>query len=272
MEAVSQGEGSAMSLQAIIEERLQRRPLLLMTHVIVGYPSIEVNWTMLEIMAEHDVDVVELQLPFSEPMADGPTFVAANEGALKNGMNVQKYFDFLERSTQAFGFPQLCMGYYNPVFRMGHTGFCERLKAAGAKGFIVPDLPVEEAGDLPAVADSAGLAPIQLMTPTNTSERLAKIAELARGFVYAVARKGVTGAKTDLAGDDLDPFLRRCRAVTDLPLALGFGLSNGDDLRQLHGKVEMGIVGSALLKTWESGGEPAFRELIASLAAARGKR
>ena len=258
-----------MNLQAYIQERLQKRKLLLMTHVIVGYPSIEVNWTMLEIMAEHDIDIVELQLPFSEPMADGPTFVAANEGALKNGMNVQRYFEFLAKSTAAFSFPQLCMGYYNPVFRMGHEGFCERLKAAGVQGFIVPDLPIEEAGDLPAVADAAGLSPIQLMTPTNTAERLGQIAEFARGFVYTVARKGVTGAKTDLAGDDLSPFIQRCREATDLPLALGFGLSNSEDLRKLHGQVEMGIVGSALLKTWERGGEPAFRELIASLAAAR---
>lgn len=258
-----------MNLQSYLTDRLSDRKLLLMTHVIVGYPSVEVNWTMLEIMAEHDIDIVELQLPFSEPMADGPTFAAANEGALKNGMTVQGYFDFLARSTKAFNFPQLCMGYYNPVFRMGHDGFCKRLKDAGAKGFIVPDLPVEEAGDLPATAAAAGLSPIQLMTPTNAPERLARIAEIASGFVYAVARKGVTGAKTDLSGDDLDPFLSRCRAATDLPLALGFGLSNANDLRQLHGKVEMGIVGSALLKTWEAGGEPAFRELIAALAAAR---
>lgn len=258
-----------MSLQAYIEERLKQRKLLLMTHVIVGYPSIEVNWTMLEIMAEHDIDIVELQLPFSEPMADGPTFVAANEGALKNGMNVQKYFEFLTKSTVAFSFPQLCMGYYNPVFRMGHEGFCKRLKDAGSRGFIVPDLPIEEAGDLPAAAAAHGLAPIQLMAPTNTTERLAAIAKFARGFVYTVARKGVTGAKTDLAGDDLSPFIQRCRAATDLPLALGFGLSNANDLRALHGQVEMGIVGSALLKAWERGGEPAFRELIASLAAAR---
>lgn len=257
-----------MSLQSYIAERLQERRILLMTHVIVGYPSIEANWRMLEIMAEHDVDLVELQMPFSEPVADGPTFARANQLALEGGATTGGYFDFLGRSAAAFPFPHLMMGYYNPVFRMGHAGFCRRLAACGAHGFILPDLPFEEYGDLESQAAEHGQESILLMTPTNTEARLQAIGQKASGFVYAVARKGVTGKKTQLDGG-LEEQLARYRSATDLPLALGFGLVSGDDLRRLHGQAEVAIVGSALLDSWENDGADGYAALVADLAGAR---
>ena len=132
----------------------------------------------------------------------------------------------------------------------------------------MPDLPFEEYGDLEACAAEQGQEPILLMTPTNTPERLRAIGQKARGFVYAVARKGVTGQKTDL-DEDLGGQLGRYREATDLPLALGFGLRVGDDLRRLHGKAEVAIVGSALLDCWEKQGSGAFASLMADLAGAR---
>ena len=160
------------------------------------------------------------------------------------------------------------MGYYNTAFRMGHGPFCRRLRNSGVSGFILPDLPIEEYGDLFALSDDSGLCPILLMTPTNSRERLAEIGERVSGFAYAVARRGVTGLKTDFAGATFE-LLARCRAATDLPLALGFGLRSGDDLRQLHGRVEVGIVGSALLGAWERGGADEYRRLLRELASAR---
>ena len=264
------GGGGGAGLEAYVRRRLAGgdRRILLMAHLIVGYPSLEANRAMLRSLAEHDVDLVELQMPFSEPVADGPTFVRANQEALSRGITLRTYFDFFHETGQAAAFPRLFMGYYNTVFRSGHGEFCQRLRAAGGSGFIVPDLPYEEYGDLFDVSDSHGLDPVLLMTPTNTGSRLAELGRRARGFVYAVARKGVTGRRTQLQ-DELYRFLDACRGATDLPLALGFGRGGGDDLRALHGRVEIGIVGSALLTAWEEGGQAGYDRLLGELAEAR---
>lgn len=257
-----------MSLEPYLRERLKEKRILLMTHLIVGYPSLEANWRMMEIMAELGVDLVELQMPFSEPMADGPTFVRANQEALAGGMTRDRYFEFMARSASSFPFPHLMMGYYNTLFAMGHRAFCQSLSEAGGRGYIVPDLPWEEYGDLFGLSESADLDPILLMTPTNSRTRLQELGQHARGMVYGVARRGVTGRATELESETYG-FIERCRSATSLPLALGFGLRRGDDLRRLHGVVEVGIVGSALLQKWEEAGEAGYRDLIVELAQAR---
>lgn len=260
-----------MNLEEYIRSELDRpdRSILLMAHLIVGYPSVDANWRMLEIMAEVGVDLVELQMPFSEPVADGPTFVRANQLALEAGLSVDDYFTFMAKATANFPFPHLMMGYYNTAYKLGHTTFCNRLRAAGAVGFILPDLPCDEYGDLFDVSSDCELSPIMLMTPTNTQDRLQQIAQQASGFVYTVARKGVTGKKTELE-NDLFQFVGRCRAVTELPLAVGFGLRRGDDVRNLHDRVEVAIVGSALLEVWEGRGEDHYRDFLLELAVGRG--
>ena len=257
-------------LEAHVRERLAAgdRRILLMTHLIVGYPSLEANRAMMRRMADHDVDLVELQMPFSEPVADGPTFVRANQEALSRGLTLDAYFDFFREAGELAAFPRLFMGYYNTVFRAGHAGFCRRLQEAGGSGLILPDLPYEEYGDLFDLGARHRLDPVLLMTPTNTAGRLSELGRRARGFVYAVARKGVTGRRTELR-EELYGFLDTCRAATDLPLALGFGLRGGEDLGALHGRVEIGIVGSALLTAWEEGGEDGYSRLLGELAAAR---
>ena len=257
------------SLETYIRERLQQRKLLLMTHAVVGYPSLEASWQMLEIMQEAGVDLVELQMPFSEPIADGPLFVKANEGALRNGIRWQDYFGLLKRASDAFDFPVLMMGYCNTAFRMGYAAFCERLRASGGSGYIIPDLPVEEFGELWEPSAAHPLSPIMLCTPTSTDERLQEICERANGFVYCVARKGVTGKATAL-DVGVTKFLQRCRKFTSVPLGLGFGLSQPEHLKTLHGHVEMAIVGSALLRSWEEGGAEQYRTHLMQLAEARG--
>lgn len=253
-----------MNLAHYIEERLKQKDILLMTHAVVGYPSLKENWRMLEMMQNAGVDLVELQMPFTEPSADGPLFVKANQHALKNGVRRKDYFDFMKKAAQAFDFPILMMSYYNPVFVMGHQAFCQQLQESAGVGFILPDLPVEEYGDLFQHSQDAELSPILLCTPTNTSERLHEIAQHGVGFLYCVARKGVTGAQTQI-DQALASFLARCRTVSSLPLALGFGLSSGKDLQQLQGKVEIAIVGSALAKTWEEKGPQGFQHHLAGL-------
>ena len=254
-------------VETYLRQRLQRKTLLLMTHVVVGYPSLEANMAMLEAMQRAEVDVVEFQLPFSEPIADGPVFVRANQHALAAGMNWERYFKFMQRATSAFDFKVLMMGYYNSVLQMGHEPFCACLAEHGGSGCIVADLPPEEASDLLHHADTHHLSPIVFMTPTNSSARLQEIGRHARGFVYCVARKGVTGRQTHI-DDSLEAFMTRCRQVTSLPLALGFGLRTGADLRRLHGLADMGILGTALLMAWEQGGAAQYERLLQDLRTA----
>lgn len=253
-------------LETYIRQRLQRKKLLLMTHTVVGYPSLDANMAMLEAMQRADADLVELQLPFSEPIADGPVFVRANQGALAAGMNWERYFTFMQRVTTAFDFKILMMGYYNSILQMGHETFCSCLAEHGGSGFIVADLPPEEASDLYQHADTLHLAPVNLMTPTNSLARLQHIAQHARGLVYCVARRGVTGQKTNI-DTTLEAFIGRCRQATSLPLALGFGLRTGADLRRIQGLVEIGIIGTALLTAWEQGGAEQYQKLLQNLQA-----
>ena len=257
-----------MNLTGYIRQRLKDRRLLLMTHLIVGYPSLDANRRMLEIMGEVGVDLVELQMPFSEPIADGALFARACQESLEAHTTLAHYFDLLSESAARHDFPHLMMGYYNVVLQCGEAPFSERLAAAGAAGLIIPDLPIEEYAGLHAACRQHGLSGIQLMAPTCSPQRLQTIGSHAEGFVYAVARKGVTGRESELGQGVLD-FLSTCREYTDLPLGVGFGLRRAEHVRQLHGYVEIGIVGSALLIAWESGGEDAYRELLESLADAR---
>lgn len=251
-------------LEQYLRERRQNKDLLIMTHVVCGYPSFEDNWTELEIMAEFGVDIVELQFPFSEPSADGPLFVRANELALKAGVTPADCFAFMEKVTKHFPFKVLMMGYYNTAFKMGIDAFLQRLAAAGGCGYILPDLPVDEAIELHRLSEQYDLAPVVLMTPTSTERNLAKLGGAARGMVYAVARKGVTGTKTDMS-DELNQFLARCREHTNLPIGVGFGVSSKDDIDFLRGRADMAIIGTAALRAWEEGGEERLRGFFSQL-------
>ena len=254
------------ALESHVREQLSRKPLLIMAHAVVGYPSLDANWVMLEAMDAAGVDLVELQLPFSEPIADGPWFVRANHAAIRAGTAWDAYFDLAARAARRFRFSTIFMGYYNSVFRMGAAGFCARLADGGLRGFIVADLPPESAADLNAMARAQALDPILLMTPTNSPERLAEIGRQASGFVYCTARTGVTGARTDLS-QGVAAFLARCRSATSLPLALGFGIKTPGDVRELRGLADIAVVGTACLEVWEQHGPLAYRQFLTGLAA-----
>jgi tryptophan synthase alpha chain len=255
-----------MGLQAYIEERKKDRDLLVMAHVVCGYPSFEDNMQELEIMAEAGVDLVELQFPFSEPSADGPLFVKANEQSLKSGTTVDQCFDFMKRASERFPFKILMMGYYNTAFKMGEEVFVNRIKASGGVGYILPDLPVEESSNLHKLSEQAGIEPIILMTPTSSDKRLAILGKASRGMVYVVARKGVTGSKTNM-GDDVISLVERCRQHTDVPMGVVFGISCKADMDFLRGTADLAIVGTAALKTWESSGAEGLRVFFAELMA-----
>lgn len=258
-----------MALNNYLSERKKtlhnsKRPAMIMTHVVCGYPSFDANWKALEIMDSFGVDLVELQFPFSEPSADGPLFVKANQEAIVNGVHVEDCFEFMAKVTAKFSFKVVMMGYYNTVFKTGHRKFLERLKEVGAHGFILPDLPVEEAGELHAIAKELDLSPIVLMTPTNSDARLAELASCADGFIYTVARKGVTGTNTSM-NQEVSTFITRCRQFTNLPLAVGFGVSTAEDVSFIGQHADIAVIGTAALKAWEESQEVGLNAFFSQL-------
>jgi tryptophan synthase alpha chain len=253
-------------LEPYVRSRLKEKDILLMTHAVVGYPSLEENWAMLECMAEAGIDLVELQLPFSEPIADGPAFIKANQSALEHNIHWDDYFEFFLKASSAFDFPLLFMGYYNSVFTMGEDNFCKRLKTAGGSGYIIADLPMEASSELDKAGKQLNLDHIQIMTPVNSDDRMKQIADHASGFLYCVARKGVTGKQTSF-DDTISEYIQRCRKATDLPLALGFGIKTAEQVASLKGLADIAIIGTACLEVWERQGREEYKKFLIDLAA-----
>jgi tryptophan synthase alpha chain len=209
-------------------------------------------------------DLMELQIPFSEPIADGPVILDANQRALRAGASVERCLRFAEEVAQRFEIPFVVMSYYNILFKFGVGAFAKALSRAGVRAAIVPDLPLEEAGPYLAAMGDAGLDPIFVYSPQTSDARMAAIAEHARGFVYCVARKGVTGADTDFSAG-LDAYLARCRSATPLPLALGFGVKTRSDVDAVRGKADIAVIGSQTLRVLHDRGAAGVRAFVAGL-------
>lgn len=251
-------------LEAEIRKRQeQKRDLLLMTHIVLGYPSLEASREIAHRMVDAGVDLMELQIPFSEPIADGPVILHANQRALAAGANVEQCFELAEQLTRELPIPFLFMSYYNIVWKRGLERFAKDTRAAGLVGAIIPDLPFEEGKDMFDAFDKHALDPIFLFSPTTTEARMKAIAAHARGLIYCVARKGVTGSKTQFG--ELGEYLARCRRATQLPLAVGFGVKNHDDVSALRGHADIAVVGSETIRLVEEKGVAAVSGFISSL-------
>ncbi len=248
-------------LEGYIRAKREQKELLLMTHIVLGYPSYDDSMRVVESMVEAGVDLMELQIPFSEPIADGPVILHANSEALKAGATVDGCLEIAEKITAQFDIPFLFMTYYNILFKHGITDFVEEMKRIGIQGAIVPDLPPEEGGEYIEVMREKGLAPIHIFTPNSSPERMRLVEESTDGFVYVVARKGVTGKKTNFS-DELDAYLARCREATDLPLALGFGVKSKADFDFIRGKVDVGVIGSETINIMNRDGVDAVKPFI----------
>lgn len=251
-------------LETYIKTRLAEKPILLMTHIVVGYPSFEDSFRMVEAMVEGGVDLMELQIPFSEPIADGPVILHANQEALASGTTVARCLDFAGEVTARFDIPFLFMSYYNILYRYGVAEFASQMAARRVRGAIVPDLPPEEGkGYLTAMAQE-GLSPIFIFSPATSRKRMDYIASFAKGFVYCVARKGVTGQETAFSLA-LDDYLERCRQATTLPLALGFGVKGREDIDFLTGKADIAVIGTQTIRLVEEEGVGAVKGFIEGL-------
>ncbi|MEZ4666630.1 MAG: tryptophan synthase subunit alpha [Anaerolineae bacterium] len=214
----------------------------------IGYPTYEQSIETIVALAGERVDGFEIGIPFSDPLADGPTIQIATQTALNNGITVQKCLDAVqtlrERGVQQ---PMFMMGYVNPMLAYGVERFVSAAKAAGADGLIIPDLPPEEADMFASACQREGLALVFFLAPTSNAERIELVAKHATGFIYLVSVTGITGARTQLP-PDLTDYIARVRAKTDKPLVLGFGISTPEHARQLKGLVNGFIVASALIK------------------------
>jgi len=253
-----------MQLDESIRSARAKKDILLMTHLVLGYPSFAVNREVIRQMVENGVEVIELQIPFSEPMADGPMILKANQEAIASGVKVRECLDFAAEMTAAHKIPFLFMTYYNILFKYGVEDFIMKSKEIGIQGFIVPDLPPEEGAEYQDLCGRYGLAPIQIFAPTSTEERMRTLAGHGAGFIYCVARRGVTGSKTEF-DQPFNDYLARCRKATDLPLAVGFGISSKDDVAALTGRADIAVIGTATIRLVEEKGPEAVGPFIASL-------
>ncbi len=227
--------------------RAERRKAFV-AYIMGGDPDVETSLAVMKGLPGAGVDIIELGVPFTDPMADGPTIQAAGQRALAGGQTLDKTLDmvraFREGDTTT---PIVLMGYYNPIYHRGVARFLEDARRAGVDGLIVVDLPPEEDDELCLPAQAAGLNFIRLATPTTDDKRLPKVLSNTSGFVYYVSVTGITGAASAQAAD-VGPEVARIKAATDLPVVVGFGISAPDTAREIAAVADGAVVGSAIVK------------------------
>lgn len=251
-------------LEKYIRERLKTKDILLMTHIVIGYPSLDKSMEIVEQMVEAGVDLMELQIPFSEPMADGPVILKANQKSLESGVTVKECLEFAKKVTDRFNIPFLFMTYYNILYKYGVKMFVEDMAKIGIKGAIVPDLPPEEGAEYAEEMKNLDLCPIYIFSPTTTDARMKYLSSWGEGLIYCMARKGVTGKETNFS-DDLNEYIERCRTNTDLPIAVGFGVKDKADVDYLKGKADIAVIGSQTIRIVDEKGAAAVGDFIRGL-------
>jgi tryptophan synthase alpha chain len=248
---------------------------VLIPYFMCGYPSGEQSTKLVIAAAEAGADIIELGMPFSDPLADGATIQRAGHIALQHGMSIQGCMEIASQVSAQSDVPLVLMGYYNPVLAFGIERFCATARESGVCGLIIPDLSVEESGPLEAEAQKNGLALIFLVSPTTTDERIAKIvshaAQQGGGFLYCVSLSGVTGSRAELPAH-LQSFIQRVRDYTQdsgVPLAVGFGISTGKHVAEVSRYADGAVVGSAFVNLIDQHSEEeqveAVRQYIQSL-------
>ena len=223
----------------------------LVPYLTAGYPSLEATHLLVPLLAAHGADLIEIGIPFSDPVADGATIQRASHNALQAGTSLHDCLDVAREARAVSDVPLLFMSYYNPIHSHGLERFAGECAQSGLDGLIVPDLPPEEAGDLLAACGRVDIDLIFLVAPTSTDERLKLIAGAARGFIYCVSLTGVTGARTQV-GEDVEGLVTRLRGYTDLPIVVGFGISTPEHVARVSRIADGAVVGSALINRIEA--------------------
>lgn len=241
-------------------------PIRLMTHVVGGYPNLETNAELVRLMVRLGVRLIEIQIPFTDPLADGPTIVRANQAALDAGVTPDHCFDLCARLSGELDAAFMFMTYANIPHSMGMERFLSRAAASGASGVILPDLPWDEdGGDYADLARAHGLHPVMVVSPGIPGERLDKVLERASGLLYTTLKTGITGAGTVLDQGGID-HVGRLRARADLPIAAGFGISAPRHVRMLSGLADAAVIGSHIIDLLDAAGPSAVERFLRECA------
>ncbi|OGW58671.1 MAG: tryptophan synthase subunit alpha [Nitrospirae bacterium RBG_16_43_8] len=233
-------------------------------YIMAGDPSIEKTKEIVLMIEECGADIVEIGVPFTDPLADGPTIQRAAERALKNGVTLKKVISLVKDLRQKAKIPLVLMTYYNPVFKYGEERFVADAKDAGVDGVIIPDLPPDEAGKFIRLAKNAALASIFLLAPTSTDERIKKVASASTGFIYYVSITGITGARLLLDGS-IEKSINGIRGITDKPIAVGFGISTPYEAKTVADVSDGVIIGSAIVKKAQGSLDKELRNFLLTL-------
>jgi tryptophan synthase alpha chain len=240
----------------------QHDKLQVMSHAVVGFPSLAENEKAIAGLVAAGVNLIELQVPFSDPVADGHTLVNACYDALKQGGSVRTTLELAEKVCANHpNVTFLLMSYLNPLYRYGLKALFEKVAAVGIRGLIIPDWPVEEVEPWLPLFDKLGLSPIMMVTPNTPRERIARVTAASRSMVYVVSRMGVTGHETKW-GEAFENYLEKIREYTELPLAVGFGVRSSADLNALNGKAEVAAFCSKYIEWQRSDGSDAAAQKI----------
>jgi len=242
-----------MQIERYIEEKKRTKKYLVMTHQVIGYPDFETNEQAIECFYRHGVDLIELQIPFSDPVADGPLFVKSNQAVLDKGVKVSQCLDFVERMVKKYPISFLIMTYYNILYQYGVEKFIDKCQHIRVQGTIVPDAPIDEAKAYFDYSRKKGLAAVSIATPYSDENRLQEIASVGSGFIYYVPRKGVTGTKTNFESEVL-AGIQRAKTQTGATIAVGFGIQKAEDVKRLIGIADIVIIGSKIQQVIEAEG------------------
>lgn len=251
----------AAAITEAFRQRNRQGGKALVTYFMAGDPDLGTTEKIIRSLSGIGVDLIELGVPFSDPLADGPVIQRASERAMRQGVTFTRLFEMMRSLRIMVDAPVVIMTYYNLFHHYGLEAFSRDAAEAGVDGVIVPDLPFEEAEPFRTALDAHGLAFIPLLAPTSADDRVANITQEARGFIYYVSRTGVTGEQKDLSAD-LEENLRRIRARTDLPIAVGFGISTPEQAKTASGQADGVVMGSALVRLIEE--TPHLHERVAA--------
>jgi tryptophan synthase alpha chain len=253
VDAVLQGAGAGSRLRETFARLRTHGTPGLVTYVTAGDPDLARTEGILRALDRAGADVLEVGVPFSDPLADGPVIQRATERALASGTTLAGVLEMLLRIRGEIRAPVVIFSYANPILRFGAERFADRARDAGVDGVLVLDLPIEEADEFRNMLAARGIDTILLLSPTTTDERLQKAASLGSGFLYAISRLGVTGARDHIAAGAQD-MVQRIRRVSDLPVALGFGISKPEHVREVGRWADAAVVGSALVSVIAAAG------------------
>lgn len=255
-------------LQKNIMKKRESKGILLMSHAVLGFPSFTFNYELIDTLVTSNVDIIELQFPFSDPLADGPVLASANQSSLENGTTISKCFEEAQKITNKYvNTAFVIMTYYNIIYRYGKDAFVKKAADSGIQGIIIPDLPPDETEALEycSYAEKYDVSPIFLCTPFTPKSRLDYIATKTRGLIYCVARHGTTGRHTKF-GVEFENYINTVRSSFSLPIGVGFGVQSADDVEHLKiTGIDVAIICSHVIKMSMEKGLDAVREYFTEI-------